>query len=115
MTAYSTAPQLARFLRAIADHLDANPHLQPVSCGVHFPAGVTYLQVLDGGAAHVKAWARSLGVAEVTARWVSEQQLSVEFPAVIGGCRVRVWGVAPELADEIGRDGDTVLPVGGAS
>lgn len=117
MTAPTPAQQLAEFCRALATHLDAHPHLAPVGFGMYFPVDETSLHVWSGGADNLRAWARSLGAAEITARWVriGEPAINAYFYAVLDGHRVRVWGVAPELADQVPADGDTVLPVGEAS
>lgn len=115
MTASADARQLAAFLRALAEHLDAHPHLAPFGFGIHWPTAETSLHADGHGADPIRAWARTLGATEITAHWVTDKQLNAQVEGVIGGFRVRVWCVAPELADEIDRDGLTVLPVEVAS
>lgn len=100
----------ADFYRALADHLDAHPHLAPVNVDRATP-GIDLQLVSPSGPADLAAWAESFRVTELTVRRPGDGAdgwCHVDATTELAGTTTRVWTAVPELADHHHPPGSTV-------
>lgn len=103
----TTAPpaSLPAALRALADHLDAHPDLDPAGIAAITPIGRVQVQIFSGWRSttptivQLARWAASLGITQLVVRRTGSENHWVHLHAegTLADRPIEVWGTVPEL------------------